>query len=256
MVWNIISTILIVLGIAVGAVVVIYLAVWLITPMFISKKVMTYDHNSKFYRWLLNSSTGIAMKILRVKIRTTGFDKIPDGRFLLVCNHRSNFDPIISWYALRKYEPAFISKPENFNVFLYGRIIRKCCFLPIDRTSPRNSMKTILDAVDLIKRDEVSIVVYPEGTRSKRLKLLKFHAGVFKIAQKANVPIVVATIQGGETIKDRYPWRRSYIDIDVLDVFDCNKVKSNTSEQLSDDARALMLAKLEPEASPEAAPEE
>ena len=233
--------------IAAAAVVVLYLAVWLISPLFISKKVMTYDRNSKFYRWLLNSSTGIAMKILRVKIHTTGFEKIPDGRFLLVCNHRSNFDPIISWYAFRKYQPAFISKPENFNVFLYGRIIRKCCFLPIDRTNPRNSMKTILDAVDLIKRDEVSIVVYPEGTRSKRLKLLKFHAGVFKIAQKANVPIVVATIQGGETIKDRYPWKRSHIDIDVLDVFDRNKVKSETSEQLSLDARNLMLAKLEPE---------
>jgi len=240
-------TILWILLIAVGAVVVIYLAIWLITPMFISKKVMTYDHNSKFYRWLLNSSTGIAMKILRVKIHTTGFEKIPDGRFLLVCNHRSNFDPIISWYALRKYEPAFISKPENFNVFLYGRIIRKCCFLPIDRTNPRNSMKTILDAVDLIKRDEVSIVVYPEGTRSKRLKLLKFHAGVFKIAQKANVPVVVATIKGGETIKDRYPWRRSHIDIDILDVFDCDQVKSNTSEQLSENARNLMLARLEPD---------
>ena len=247
MVWNIISTILIVLAIAVGAVVVIYLAVWLISPMFISKKVMTYDRNSKFYRWLLYSSTGIAMKILRVKIHTTDFKKIPDGRFLLVCNHRSNFDPIISWYAFRKYDPAYISKLENFDVFLYGRIIRKCCFLPIDRSNPRSSMKTILDAVDLIKRDEVSIAVYPEGTRSKKFKLLKFHAGVFKIAQKANVPVVVATIQGGETIKERYPWRRSHIYIDILDVFDRNKVKSSTSEQLSDDARALMLAKLEPE---------
>ena len=232
---------------AVLAVVVIYLLIWLISPLFISKKVMTYDRNSKFYRWLLNSSTGIAMKILRIKIHTTGFDQIPSGRFLLVCNHRSNFDPIISWYAFRKYDPAFISKPENFNYFIYGRVIRKCCFLPIDRTNPRNSMKTILDAVDLIKRDEVSIVVYPEGTRSKKYKLLKFHAGVFKIAQKANVPIVVATIRGAEDVKDRYPWRRTHVYIDVLDVFDRDKVKSSTTDDLSHEARQLMLEKLEPE---------
>ena len=89
---------------AVLAVVVIYLAIWLITPMFISKKVMTYDHNSRFYRWLLYSSTGIACRILRLKIHTSGFEKIPSGRFLLVCNHRSNFDPIISWYVYRKYK--------------------------------------------------------------------------------------------------------------------------------------------------------
>lgn len=228
-------------------IVVLYLLVWAISPLFISKKVMTYDRNSKFYRWLLNSSTGIAMKILRIKIHTTGFEKIPSGRFLMVCNHRSNFDPIISWYAFRKYDPAFISKPENFNYVIYGRIIRKCCFLPIDRSNPRNSMKTILDAVDLIKRDEVSIVVYPEGTRSKKFKLLKFHAGVFKIAQKANVPIVVATIQGGELVKDRYPFRRTHVYIDVLDVFDREKVKSHTTDELSNEARQLMLEKLEPE---------
>ncbi|MCR5060995.1 MAG: 1-acyl-sn-glycerol-3-phosphate acyltransferase [Saccharofermentans sp.] len=228
-------------------VVVLYLLVWAISPLFISKKVMTYDRNSKFYRWLLYSSTGIAMKILRIKIRTTGFENIPSGRFLLVCNHRSNFDPIISWYAFRKYDPAFISKPENFDVVIYGRIIRKCCFLPIDRSSPRSSMKTILDAVDLIKRDEVSIAVYPEGTRSKKYKLLKFHAGVFKIAQKANVPIVVVTIQGGENVKGRYPFKSTPVYIDVLDVFDREKVKSHTTDELSDEARQLMLDKLEPE---------
>ena len=227
-------------------IVVLYLLVWSISPLFISKKVMTYDRNSKFYRWLLYSSTGIAMKILRIKIHTNGFEKIPSGRFLLICNHRSNFDPIISWYAYRKYDLAFISKPENFNYVIYGRIIRKCCFLPIDRTNPRNSMKTILDAVDLIKRDEVSIAVYPEGTRSKKKKLLKFHAGVLKIAQKANVPIVVTTIQGGENVKDRYPWRRTDVYFDVLDVFDREKVKSHTTDELCDEARNLMVQKLEP----------
>ncbi len=229
------------------AIVVLYLLVWAISPLFISKKVMTYDHNSKFYRWLLNSSTGIAMKILRIKIHTTGMEKIPQGRYLMVCNHRSNFDPIIMWYVFRKSEPAFISKPENFNYPIYGRIIRKCCFLPIDRTNPRNSMKTILDAVDLIKRNEVSIVVYPEGTRSKKYKLLKFHNGVLKIAQKAKVPIVVATIQGGETIKERYPFRRSHVYIDVLSVFDVAEVTSQTTDELGGKARQLMLDKLEPE---------
>ena len=230
---------------AVLAVVVIYLAIWLITPMFISKKVMTYDHNSRFYRWLLYSSTGIACRILRLKINTPGFEKIPSGRFLLVCNHGSNFDPIISWYVYRKYDLAFISKPENFNVFLYGRIIRKCCFLPIDRSNPRNSMKTIIDAVDLIKRDEVSIAVYPEGTRSKKLKLLKFHNGMFKIAQKAKVPVVVTTIRGGEDIKGNYPFKRTHLYFDVLECFDINKVTSLSTEELGEEARNLMLAKLE-----------
>ena len=236
---------------AVLGIVVIYLLIWAVSPLFISKKVMTYDHNSKFYRWHLNSSTGIAMKILRIKIHTTGMEKIPSGRYLLVCNHRSNFDPIIMWYVFRKSDPAFISKPENFKYPIYGRVIRKCCFLPIDRTNPRNSMKTILDAVDLIKRDEVSIVVYPEGTRSKKFKLLKFHNGVLKIAQKAKVPIVVATIRGAETVRERYPFRRSHVYIDVLDVIGVDEVTTHTTDELGDRARKMMLDMLEPASAEE-----
>ena len=55
--------------------------------------------------------------------------KIPEGtRFVLVGNHQSKFDPILSWYILRKKDIAFISKPENFKQPIFGRIIRKCCF--------------------------------------------------------------------------------------------------------------------------------
>ncbi len=218
-----------------------YLLIWLVTPYFINPK-KEYDKNSKFYRWLLNSSTGIAMKIMRIRIITTGFEKIPeDSRFLLVCNHRSNYDPIVSWYAFRKYTPAYISKPENFDVPIYGRMIRKCCFMSIDRQNPRNSMTTIIRAIKLINSNEVSVAVYPEGTRSKKLRLLKFHNGVFKIAQKAGVPIVIATIQGTEKVYKNYPWKHSDIHIDILDVVPAEVAKEQKTETTAEYARNLML---------------
>lgn len=228
---------LLVIGVIVGG----YLLIWLITPYFINPK-KEYNTDSKFYRWLLNSSTGIAIKICRIRLITTGFEKIPtDSRFLLVCNHRSNFDPIVSWYAFRKFSPSYISKPENFKYPIYGRIIRRCCFMEIDRKNPRNSMSTILRAIDLIKNDAVNVAVYPEGTRSKKLKLLKFHNGVFKIAQKAQVPIVIATIQGSELVAKNYPWKRTDIHIDVLDVVPADVAKSQKTEVTADYARNLML---------------
>ena len=240
---EVLKWILIVLGIAVGAVVVGYLLIWAISPLFIRGE--EYDKNSKFYRWLLNSSTGIATKILRIKFHNTGFEKIPtDTRFLLVCNHRSNYDPILSWYAFRKFTPAYISKPENFKIPIYGRIIRKCCFMAIDRGSARNSMKTVIRAVKLLKSNEVSVAVYPEGTRSKKLKLLKFHNGMFKIAEKAQVPVVVAVITGTETVKERYPFHTSHIHIDVLDVIPYSYIAENGTDATSDLARSLMIEKL------------
>lgn len=97
-------------------------------------------------------------------------EKLPKNeRFLLVCNHRSKFDPILTWYVLRDYNLAFISKPENF---------RRCCFMAIDRENPRNALKTIHQAAELIKQNEVSVAVYPEGTRSKTCELLPFHNGI------------------------------------------------------------------------------
>ena len=73
-----------------------------------------------------------------------GIDKIPkDGRFLFVSNHRSIFDPILTWYVLKDYDLAFILKAENFRIPIFGRIIRKCCFMAIDRENPRNASKPL-----------------------------------------------------------------------------------------------------------------
>ena len=179
-----------------------------------------YDKNSRFYRFVLDSATAAAMKLLRIHVHVSGIEKIPkDTKVLFVCNHRSNFDPIITWYGLKKWKLAFISKPENFKIPFFGRIIRKCCFMPIDREKPRNAIVTINRAAKLLKKQEVSIGVYPEGTRSKTGRLLPFHNGVFKIAQKAEAPIVVLCVTGTESIRKRTPFKRTDVYLDVLDVF-------------------------------------
>lgn len=72
--------------------------------------------------------------------------------------------------------------------------------MAIDRENPRNAIKTIEKAAQLIEKKEVSIAVYPEGTCGKECVPLPFHNGVFKIAQKASVPIVVAAVQRTEQI--------------------------------------------------------
>ena len=164
-----------------------------------------YNEDSKYFRFLLNNSTAIAVKLIRIHISLTGREKLPKGRFLLVSNHRSKFDPILTWHVFAKENLSFISKPENFKVPVYGRIIHRCCFMPIDRENPRKALKTIQRAISLIKNDVASVAVYPEGTRNYGEGLLPFHAAVLKIAQKAEVPIVVMTVQGTYEIQKNYP---------------------------------------------------
>lgn len=203
-----------------------------------------YPENSRYYRWLLNSATGIMILVLRIRLKVSGVEKLPEGRFLLVSNHRSNFDPILTWFVLRKRDIAFISKRENFDVPIFGRFIRRCCFMAIDRENPRNAIRTIDQAAVLIREDKVSVGIYPEGTRSKDCVLLPFHPGVFKIAQKANVPVVVMTVNGTEKIHRNVPFQRTVVNLDILKVIPAEKVTSERTALISEDVRETMAQQL------------
>lgn len=205
-----------------------------------------YEQNNPFYRFVLESATAAALKLLRIRIHTSGIEKIPkEDKVLFICNHRSNFDPLITWNALKKWKIAFVSKPENFKVPFFGRIIWKCCFLPIDRENPRKAIVTINKAAKLLKAQEVSVGIYPEGTRSKTCQLLPFHNGVFKIAQKAEAPMVVLCITGTEKISKRTPFQHTDVYLDVLEVFPAKGVKETKTEMIGTAVRHLIATNIE-----------
>lgn len=196
-----------------------------------------YTKENKFYRFLLNFGAACTIFGTRTRMKVIGKEKLPkEGRMLFVCNHRSNFDPIFTWLALRKYHISFVSKEANFHIPAFGRIIRKCCFLSIDREDPRSSMKTLMTAADLITRDEVSIGIYPEGTRNMNYKegLLPFHNGVFKIAQKSKVPIAILAISGTETIAGNFPKHGSKVTLEVVKVIDAEQVTTLRSGEIGE----------------------
>lgn len=239
MVWTIILWIVLGLfGLLLG-----YILLVLISCQFADRHKQ-YDKNSRYFRFLLNSATGLMTVPARIKLRVTGKELLPESRFLLVSNHRSKFDPILTWYAFREYDLAFISKFENFEVPIFGRIIRKCCFMGIDRENPRKAAKTIMQSVKLIKNDECSVAVYPEGTRNYDEGLLPFHNAVFKIAQKAEVPIVVLAVRGADEIQHNFPKRRSVVNLDVTMVIPADEVKNKTTAGLGEEIAQSLLNKL------------
>ena len=194
-----------------------------------------YTHISPFYHALTMALDGWILALCRVKIHVTGLEKVPtDTEYLFVSNHRSNFDPMVQWWVLRRWRLAFVSKPSNMRKFVIGPFVRRCCFLPIDRENARNALTTINAAADLIRAHECSFAIYPEGTRSKSGKLLPWHAGSLKIAQKANVPIVVATIEGTERIAHNVPWRRTHVYLSIREVIPAETVKATKSNALTE----------------------
>ena len=205
-----------------------------------------YEKDSRFYRTLLNWSTPIALWGARVRIHTNGTEKVPGGqKILFVGNHRSNFDPEITWHVFRKWNLAYISKEENFRIPIFGRLIRKCCFMKIDRSNPRNAVKTINKAADLLKQQEVSIGTYPEGTRNKDADgLLPFHNGMFKPAQKAGVPIAVIALSGTEKIAKNFPLHHTDVYLTVADVIPAQEAVNMRTSEIGERVRENLLKTL------------
>ena len=226
---------LIVLGSVFGFAVLFVL--WYTVSAYIINPNKEYNKNSKYYRFMLNLGTWLGIHGAGIRVRLTGMEKLPEGRFLLVSNHRSNFDPIVTWYAFKKQNLAFISKEKNFHVLWFGRIIRRCCFMCIDREDPRKAIYTIRRAAKLIVDDEVSVGVYPEGTRSKDGNLQPFHNGVFMIAQRASAPVVVICVKNTDQVQYNYFRRKTDVTIDVIDVIDAQTVASSKTDLIGERVR-------------------
>lgn len=200
------------------------------------------EHDDPRFRKMTAYTIFFGLKLLNVRVKVEGMEQIPKGRFLLIQNHRSMFDPLISLCVLDKLQLGFITKPENMKIPIIGQFAHRICALPIDRESPRNAVKTINAAADYIKNDVCSIGLYPEGTRNRSdtAPLLPFHNASLKIGTKAGCPVVVTAISGTDEIKRRAPFRRTNVTIRVCGVIPAETVKASSTAELSVICRRML----------------
>ncbi len=195
-------------------------------------------HNNPCARWAIRQGGRFLCLYGGLRARLQGLEKLPkDGRFLFVCNHRSLFDPLMAMGYLADWNIAFVSKPSNFKIPLAGPIVQTAGYLAIDRENDRNALKTILTAADFMKRGVCSVGIYPEGTRSRTGELLPFHHGSFKAAQRANVPLAIACIQGSEKLKEGFLLHPHKVTLTILELVPAERVKAMSTWELADYAR-------------------
>jgi 1-acyl-sn-glycerol-3-phosphate acyltransferase len=200
-----------------------------------------YTRPSKFYSAVFNAGYHFLCRCAGARVTVTGLEKIPlDKKFLLICNHRSKFDNMIASYILKKWPIAYVSKPENFSIPMGRRYMHRSCYIPLNRNSPKDALAVIDEAVRLIRNDLSCIGIFPEGTRSDSSSLLPFKAGCLRIAKNAHCPIVVITVDGTEKIHKNFPWHKTQIKLDVLEVISEQEVDSSKTVELADKAYKLM----------------
>lgn len=205
-----------------------------------------------FHRYVIKAITEFLTDLGRIKFTTIGYEKLSNfdkyphtQKFLLVCNHQSNFDPIISVWALRKLRIAYIMKDSILKVPIIGRWLYGAGFLPLDRNNNRKAIETIQIATKRIANGLHPIAVYPEGTRSKGPHMNEFRNGVFRIAQKAKCPIVVMVIDNTYRVKYRFPFRSTKVLLEIIDVIPYEKFEGKSTNEIGDAIRDQMIDRLE-----------
>ena len=204
------------------------------------------EEDSRFYRAVMDLYIEALISLVLARVEPTGLEKTPkEGRFLLVCNHLFLADPGVLLHCFRKSQLSFITKQENENLFVVGPIMHKILCQSLDRNNDRQALKVILKCIQLIKEDKVSIGVFPEGYTSRDGKLHHFRSGVFKIAQKTQVPIVVCTIQNTRMIfKNLKKLKTTQIPLHLVDVLYPEDYQGLTTAEISDKVYEMMIADL------------
>lgn len=221
--------------------------------MYLCKKSDVEQENETddpHYRKVIETYIDAVLPVLRISIHKKGMNKLPqEGRFLLVCNHCSNIDPILLLREFAGHQVAFIAKKEVKHMFVVGPMMHKIHGQFIDRENDREALKTILRCIKLLKEDQVSVGVFPEGRISiPDRKLHRFRPGVFKIAQKAGVPIVVCTMKNTkDVLPNMAKYRHSDVDLHLVEVIPAEELVGVTTTQIAERVYQMMAADLGPD---------
>jgi len=141
----------------------------------------------------------VNLMISRTKVKIRGLDNVlTDGPQIFMANHQSIYDILV----LAGYLPVqfrWLAKKELFRIPFMGWHMSRGGYIKIDRANLRAAARSIIEAGRRIKSG-VSVVIFPEGTRSLDGRLQPFKPGGFSIALEAGVPIIPIGIYGSKDI--------------------------------------------------------
>lgn len=221
--------------IAYAASYIVFFLLWAISCFICTRFVnmkKNYSADCMLFRSYTNCIVDSLAQLMRIKLHVSGTEILPEEKFLLVGNHRSAMDPLLTMGVLRRYHMGFIAKKAIFRIPIICRLMHRCFCLSLDRDNIRQQAKAIDKAAEIIMSQKASIGVYPEGTRNRGSELMPFKNGAFKIARKAQCPIVVAVIRNPEFIAKNAPFKRTDVYIDLIGVLDTDFVLQHTTSQI------------------------
>ena len=137
----------------------------------------------------------LGFALVGIRCRVHGLEHVPRDRPVVFCaNHVSNVDPPALFVVLHP-RLRMLYKAEFEKLPILGRAVRIGGFIRVERGNPEQGQWAVEQAVAALKAGR-TVLVYPEGTRSRTGELLPFKKGGFVMAIKAQVPVVPVAIDG------------------------------------------------------------
>lgn len=186
------------------------------------------------------------LKKAGVTVTVEGLENLPqEGAMVLAPNHQGYFDiPLMLTMVPRTL--GFFSKIEVKKIPFIRDWMEKLHCVFVDRGDKRSAMKSVHDAVATLKAGH-SLVIFPEGTRSKGGPVKEFKQGAFKIAHKAKVPVVPVCIDGSHKVMEsnHYFIRPAHVRVRVLPAIDVASMERDAMEEVSKQVRQHIVEALE-----------
>lgn len=172
--------------------------------------IKSYNFFQHYKRW----STKV-LKVAGIKLNIIGSNNIKKGEtFIFASNHSSLFDIPILFKGLSP-ELRIIYKKELEKIPIFGYQLRKSPFIAVERNDPRKSMQSLNEAVEQIKNN-INILLFPEGTRSPDGKVAPFKRGAFLLASKSGKPIIPITVIGSSAIMPKGTFHFEPQDVTIV----------------------------------------
>jgi len=141
----------------------------------------------------------IALLVNRVKVRVEGIEHLKgEGPYIFMSNHQGTYD-IFALLGHLPFQFRWLAKKELFSVPFFGWVMAAAGYVNVDREGTRKTVEAMNEAAQKI-REGMSVVIFPEGSRSPDGSIQPFKKGGFTLAIKSKVPIIPISIIGSREI--------------------------------------------------------
>jgi 1-acyl-sn-glycerol-3-phosphate acyltransferase len=208
--------------------------------------VLPFDRNRSVIHWFLMQQSFILVKMIPIwNIKIEGREKAKKGEtYVIISNHQSILDTLI--INCLRYRFKWVSKIENMKLPVLGWYLRMADYIAVNRGNEESKVEMLEKSLNCLKNG-VSVMLFPEGTRSKDMEVALFKRGAFQLAIQAGVPILPLMLEGTGGILPKHGLifgSGFNITVRVLDPVYPADFKTNNVDELSEVFRMKIASEL------------